>query len=57
MVLPVAPSSPALHLVLESEAFAGDADDERVVEDAIKHRHGEHAVASEGAVLPKPHQL
>ena len=44
-------------LFLKSETFAGDADDERVVEDAIGHRHGEHAVASEGAVLPKPHQL
>jgi hypothetical protein len=40
-----------LRLVLKSEAFAGDADDERVVEDAIGHRHAEHAVASEGAVL------
>lgn len=29
----------------------------RVVEDPIKHRHGQHDVASEDTVLPKPHQL
>ncbi len=39
---------PSLALVLESEALAGDADDDRVVKDAIEHRHGEYAVAGEG---------
>ena len=41
-------SGPAL--VFESEALAVDADDDRVVEDAVEHRHGEHAVAGEGGV-------
>jgi hypothetical protein len=27
-----------------------DKDDDRVVENAIEHRHGEHAVAGEGTV-------
>jgi pimeloyl-ACP methyl ester carboxylesterase len=39
-----------LALVLESEAFAIDADDYRVMEDPIEHRDSEYAVAGEGAV-------
>ena len=39
---------PGLALVLESEALAVDADDGRVMEDAVEHRCGEHAVAGEG---------
>ncbi len=35
----------SLAFVLESEALAIDADDDRVVQDPIEHRHGEHAVA------------
>ncbi len=34
-----------LALVLESETLAIDADDDRVMQDAIEHRHGQHAVA------------
>ena len=37
-------------LVLQSEALAVDVDDDRVVQDAIEHRRGEHAVAGERAV-------
>jgi hypothetical protein len=37
-----------LALVLKPEAFTIDADDGRVVKDAIEHRGGEHAVAGEG---------
>jgi hypothetical protein len=39
-------SSPAL--VLKSEALATDADDDRMVQDTVEHRHGEYAVAGEG---------
>src|SRR5580704_10281116 len=39
-----------LALILESEALAVDADDSRVVQDAIEHRGGQHAVAGESAV-------
>jgi hypothetical protein len=48
--LPEAASSPALRLsfVLESEALALDVDDGGVMEDAIEHRQGEHAIAGEG---------
>ena len=41
---------PGLALVLEPEAVSVDADDGRVVKDAIEHRGGEHAVAGEGAI-------
>ena len=41
---------PSLALVLESEALAVDADDDRVVQDAIEHCRGEDAVAGEGGV-------
>jgi hypothetical protein len=37
-------------LVLEPVAFAIDADDSRVVKDAVEHRRGEHAGAGEGAI-------
>jgi hypothetical protein len=37
-------------LALEPIAFAIDADDSRVVKDAVEHRRGEHAVAGEGAI-------
>ena len=37
-------------LVLEPKALAVDVDDDRVVQDPIEHRHGEHAVAGEGTV-------
>src|SRR5580700_3722245 len=36
--------------ILESEALVVDADDSRVVQDAIEHRSGQHAVAGESAV-------
>jgi hypothetical protein len=39
-----------LGLVLEPEALAVDVDDDRVVQDAIQHRDGEHAAAGEDAV-------
>jgi hypothetical protein len=39
-----------LALVFESEVLAVDADDDRVVQDAIEHRHCEHAVAGESSV-------
>jgi hypothetical protein len=41
---------PGLALVLEAEAFAVDVDDGRVAENAIEHRHREHAVAGKSAV-------
>jgi len=34
--------------VFESKALAIDADDNRVVQDPIEHRHSEYAVAGEG---------
>ena len=40
----------SLAFVFESEAFAVDADDYRVMEDPIEHRYGQHAVAGEGAI-------
>jgi hypothetical protein len=40
----------SLALILESEALAVDADDDRVVKDTIEHRHGKHAVAGEGRI-------
>ncbi len=40
----------SLALVFESKALATDADDDRVMEDAVEHRHGEHAVAGEGSI-------
>jgi hypothetical protein len=48
---------PASALVLESEAFAVDADDDRLVKDAIEHRHGEHTIAGEGAVSAAESQV
>src|ERR1700680_1118759 len=39
------PPQSSLALVLKSEALAVDADDDRVVEDPIEHRHREHAFA------------
>jgi uncharacterized protein YfaT (DUF1175 family) len=36
--------------VLEPKALAIDVDDNRVVENAIEHRGGKHAVAGEGAI-------
>jgi hypothetical protein len=39
---------PSLVLVLEPEALAVDAYDDRVVKDTIEHRHCEYAVAGEG---------
>src|SRR5271165_593631 len=39
-----------LTFVFESEALAVDADDDRVVQDTIEHRGGEHAVAGESAI-------
>ena len=33
---------PGTILLAESEALAVDAQDDRVVEDMIEHRHGEH---------------
>ena len=36
---------PSLALVFEPETLAVDADDDRVVQDAIEHRQGEHAGA------------
>ena len=41
---------PSLALVFESEALAVDADDDRVVQDTIEHRGGEHAVAGESGI-------
>ena len=38
-----------LALVLESEALAIDADDGGVVQDAIEHRGGHHAVAAKAS--------
>jgi hypothetical protein len=40
----------SLPLVLEPEAVGIDADDDRVVEDAIEHRYGEHTVTGEGGI-------
>jgi hypothetical protein len=40
----------SLAFVFESEALAIDADDDRVVQDPIEHRHAEHAIADEGTV-------
>ena len=37
-------------LVLEPEVLAVDVDDDRVVQDAIEHCPGQHAVAGEGTV-------
>jgi hypothetical protein len=37
-------------LVYELEALTIDADDYRVVQDAIEHRRGEHAVAGESGI-------
>jgi len=53
-VLGAAPGSEhtCFALVLESEAFAIDADDDRVMEDAIEHRGGEHTIARRRALIP-----
>jgi hypothetical protein len=41
-------------LVLQSEALSVDVDDDRMMEDPIEHRHGEHTLAGEGrSQLPK----
>jgi hypothetical protein len=45
-----------LAFVPESEALAINADDDRVVEDAIEHRHSEHTVAGEGSLARLPRQ-
>jgi len=37
-----------LLMILKSEALAVDADDDRVVEDPIEHRHGQHGVRLRG---------
>ena len=39
-----------LALVLESEALAVDAHDDRVVKDPIEHRRGKNGVAGERAI-------
>ncbi len=44
------PEQVGLAFVFESEAFAVDADDGGVMEDAIEHRHGQNAVAGEGRI-------
>ena len=38
-------------LVLKSEALAVDADNDRVVQDPVEHRHSEHGVAGESGDL------
>ena len=38
---------PGLALIPESEAIPVNADDSRVVQDAIEHRGGQHAIAGD----------
>ena len=40
----------AFALVLEPKALAVDDDEDRVMQDTIEHRGGEHAVARESSV-------
>jgi len=49
-ILPRSSEQSGLALVLESEALAIDADDDRVVQDPIEHRGGKHSIAGESSV-------
>jgi len=44
-------SNPALRLSFSLKLFAIDVYNDGVVKDPIEHRHGEHSVAGEGAIL------
>jgi hypothetical protein len=37
-------------LVFESETLTVDVDDDRMMQDPIKHRHGQYAVTGEGRI-------